>query len=146
MTDRFLTIIIRNPTKEEARELVYHPKLSATSWSHAMDERDEYRHRLQKLLDERRKRLMTPSTTLRDAVSYLLRDVHQDLAYADGPHYQPDFGDPRAVEVLLKFLAKELQSDVHFFDMTRDEREQGFNEGMLYAAQVLRGEESCSLD
>jgi len=40
-------------TAEEARELVYHPKLSATSWSHAMDERDEYRNRLQKLLNER---------------------------------------------------------------------------------------------
>ena len=45
MTDRFLTIVIRNPTEDEARELVYHPKLSATSWSHAMDERDEYRYR-----------------------------------------------------------------------------------------------------
>jgi len=91
---------------------------------------------------------MTPSTTLRDAVSYLLRDVHQDLAYADGPHYQPDFGDPRAVEVLLKFLAKELQSDVHFFDMTttRDTRYQGFNDGLVYAADVLQGEENCSLD
>lgn len=92
---------------------------------------------------------MTSSTTLRDAVSYLLRDVHQDLAYADGPHYQSDFGDPRAVEVLLKFLAKELQSDVHYFDMTTPQdtlHGQGFNEGLHYAAQVLQGEESCSLD
>ena len=53
MTDTFLTIVLRNPTKEEARELVYHPKLSATSWSHAMDERDELKWRLQKLLNER---------------------------------------------------------------------------------------------
>ena len=45
MTDRFLTIVIRNPTKDEARELVNHPKLSAASWSHAIDERDEYRYR-----------------------------------------------------------------------------------------------------
>ncbi len=53
MSDRFLTIVIRNPTEEEARELVYHPKLSATSWSHAMDERDELKWRLQKLLDQK---------------------------------------------------------------------------------------------
>lgn len=52
MTDRFLTIIIRNPTKDEARELVNHPKLSAASWSHAIDERDDYHHRLQKLLNK----------------------------------------------------------------------------------------------
>ena len=86
--------------------------------------------------------------TLRNAVSYLLRDVHRDLAIADGPRYNPDFGDERAVEVLMKFLANELQSDVHYFDMTttQDTRHQGFNDGMLYAAQVLRGEESCSLD
>ena len=86
------------------------------------------------------------SITLRNAVAYLLRDVHQDLAYADGPSYSPDFGDERAVEVLLKFLANELQSDVHYFEMTRDVRQQGFNDGLLYAAQILRGEESCSLD
>jgi len=53
MTDRFLTVVIRNPAPEEAQELIYHPKLSAASWSHAMDERDDYQIRLQKLLNER---------------------------------------------------------------------------------------------
>ncbi len=53
MPDTFLTIIIRNPTKDETEELLYHPKLSASSWSHAMDERDEMKWRLQRLLDER---------------------------------------------------------------------------------------------
>ena len=54
MTDTFLTVVLRNPTKEETMELVNHPKLSATSWSHAMDERDELKWRLQKLLDEKK--------------------------------------------------------------------------------------------
>lgn len=53
MTDTFLTIILRNPTKDEVSELTSHPKLSASSWSHAMDERDELKWRLQKLLTER---------------------------------------------------------------------------------------------
>jgi hypothetical protein len=53
MSDRFLTIVVRNPTEEEVAQLVYHSKLSAYSWSHAMNERDDYRHRLQKLLNER---------------------------------------------------------------------------------------------
>lgn len=53
MTDTFLTIIVRNPTPSETEELVYHPKLSATSWSHVMDERDELKWRLQTLLNER---------------------------------------------------------------------------------------------
>jgi hypothetical protein len=52
MTDIFFTVVLRNPTPEEIRELVYHPKISASSWSHAMDERDDYRHRLQKFLDK----------------------------------------------------------------------------------------------
>lgn len=85
-------------------------------------------------------------TTLRDAVSYLLRDVHRDLAAADGPHYNPDFGDERAVEVLLKFLSKELQSDVHYFDPAVKVRRQGFNDGLHYASKVLSGDENCSLD
>jgi hypothetical protein len=53
MIDRFLTIVVRNPTEEEAAQLIYHPKLSAASWGHTMDERDELKWRLQKLLDER---------------------------------------------------------------------------------------------
>jgi hypothetical protein len=53
MADTFLTIILRNPTKDEAFSLASHPKLSASSWSHAMDERDEIKRRLQKFLDER---------------------------------------------------------------------------------------------
>ena len=41
MTDTFLTVVFRNPTKEEVYELAYHAKLSAISWSHALDERDK---------------------------------------------------------------------------------------------------------
>lgn len=52
MTDIFFTAVLRNPTQEEVRELVYHPKISASSWSHAMDERDDYRAQLQKLSAE----------------------------------------------------------------------------------------------
>ncbi len=53
MTDTFLTVVLRNPAPDEVAELTSHPKLSASSWSHAMDERDELKWRLQKLLDER---------------------------------------------------------------------------------------------
>jgi hypothetical protein len=53
MTDTFLTVVVRNPTPEEVYDLTHHDKLSATSWSHAMDERDELKWRLQKLLDEK---------------------------------------------------------------------------------------------
>ena len=53
MPDTFLTVILRNPTKDEVFSLTSHPKLSASSWSHAMDERDELKRRLQKLLNER---------------------------------------------------------------------------------------------
>jgi hypothetical protein len=52
MSDRFLTVVIRNPTEEEVRDLVYHPKLSATSWGHAMNEVYELKWRIQKLLNE----------------------------------------------------------------------------------------------
>jgi hypothetical protein len=53
MSDRYLTIVVRNPTEEEVAQLIYHPKLSAALWGHAMDESDELKWRLQKLLDER---------------------------------------------------------------------------------------------
>jgi len=49
--DCFLTVVLRNPTQEEVEELIYHPKLSASSWGHALDERDEYLYRLQQLLN-----------------------------------------------------------------------------------------------
>jgi translation initiation factor 2B subunit (eIF-2B alpha/beta/delta family) len=52
MTDRFLTVVFRNPTPDEAFQLVFHSKFSAGSWSHAMDERDDHHHQLQKLLDK----------------------------------------------------------------------------------------------
>jgi hypothetical protein len=81
-----------------------------------------------------------------DLVAYALRDVHRDLAMADGHSYQPDFGDPRAVEMILNLLAKELESDVHYFDPATDERQQGVNEGLSYAARVLTGLEPCSFD
>ena len=51
MVDKFLTVVVRNPTKDEVEELLYHPKLSASSWSHAMDERDEAERRLRRLLE-----------------------------------------------------------------------------------------------
>jgi hypothetical protein len=53
MPDTFLTVIVRNPTPSDIEELCFHPRLSATSWSHAIDERDELKWRLQKLLNER---------------------------------------------------------------------------------------------
>ena len=53
MTNRFLTVVIRNPTEEDANELCYHPRVSALSWSHALDDRDELKWRIQRLLNER---------------------------------------------------------------------------------------------
>ena len=53
MSDTYLTVVIKNPSLEEARELTYHEKVSAISWSHALDERDELKLRLHKLLNER---------------------------------------------------------------------------------------------
>ena len=44
MTDRFLTVVIRNPTPEEAQELVYHPKLSATPWTSVTITESAYRN------------------------------------------------------------------------------------------------------
>lgn len=90
--------------------------------------------------------------TLAEAVSRLLRDVHQDLAYADGMAYNFDPGDPRAVDVLLKFLAQELDADVHYIDppegSSQSDRNvyQGYNEGVNYASHVLDGSERCSLE
>ena len=52
MSDRFLTIVVRNPTEEEVAQLVYHSKLSACSWGNAMDEVHELKWRIQKLLNE----------------------------------------------------------------------------------------------
>ena len=54
MTDNtFLTVVFRDLTPEEVSELTSHGKISASSWSHAMDERDELKWRLQQLLDQR---------------------------------------------------------------------------------------------
>lgn len=53
MTDRFLTVIIRNPTAEDAEELCYHPRVTALSWSHVLNDRDELERRIQRLLNER---------------------------------------------------------------------------------------------
>jgi len=88
---------------------------------------------------------------LAEAVSFALRDVHQDLAYADGAAYNFDPGDPRAVDVLLKFLARELSSDVHLIDPAHVrlgslQSAACYNQGVIHAARVLAGEESCSLE
>lgn len=89
----------------------------------------------------------TPTyTKLRDVVSYALRDVHRDLAIADGHSYQSDFGDPRAVEVILNLLAKELESDVHLHHEPASTAQDSYNEGVLYASSVLGGWEPCSFD
>ena len=37
---RYLTVVYRDITKEEARHLIFHEKMSAASWSHLMNERD----------------------------------------------------------------------------------------------------------
>jgi hypothetical protein len=88
---------------------------------------------------------------LAEAVSIALRDVHQDLAYADGPAYNFDPGDPRAVDVLLRLLARELLSDVHLIDPAQVRlgsinSAACYNQGVIHASRVLAGEESCSLE
>lgn len=90
-------------------------------------------------------------TKLANLVSYVLRDVHSDLAASDGPHYQYDPGDPRAVEILLKFLAEELGSDVHYIDPSmhltyQKESTEGYNDGLTYASGILAGLQPCSFD
>ena len=50
MSDRFLTVVFRNPTPDEVSELIYHPKMSASSWSHAMDDRDENDRRFKEVM------------------------------------------------------------------------------------------------
>ena len=53
MTDRFLTVVYRNPTTDELQNIVYHDKVSALSWSHALDERDLLQWRITKMLNEK---------------------------------------------------------------------------------------------
>mgnify|MGYP001017285068 CR=1 FL=1 len=53
MSDTYLTVVFKNLSPDEARELTYHEKMRAASWSHALDERDELKLRLHKLLNER---------------------------------------------------------------------------------------------
>lgn len=52
MSDSFLTVVFRDLTQDEVSELAYHPKVSALSWSHAIDERDILKNRHQRLLNE----------------------------------------------------------------------------------------------
>jgi hypothetical protein len=52
MTDRFLTVVFRNPTPEETQALTSHDKASAMSWGHALDERDMFAWRMTKMLNE----------------------------------------------------------------------------------------------
>jgi len=52
VTERYLTIVFRDPTQDEVAELVYHPKASAMGWSHVLDERDQLKWRLQKMMHE----------------------------------------------------------------------------------------------
>jgi hypothetical protein len=51
-TDRFLTVVYRNPTMDELHDIVVHSKMSAIGWSHAFDERDALKWRLTKILNE----------------------------------------------------------------------------------------------
>lgn len=37
---KYLTVIVSEPTQEEAAALIGHPKMSAASWSHAINDRD----------------------------------------------------------------------------------------------------------
>lgn len=37
---KYLTVIVGDPTKEEASALIGHPKMPPTSWSHAIEDRD----------------------------------------------------------------------------------------------------------
>lgn len=50
-------------------------------------------------------------------VCFVLRNVQQDLVIADGHQYQYDMGDPRAVRVLLRFLAYRLFDESRFKDI-----------------------------
>lgn len=85
-------------------------------------------------------------TKLRDVLSYALREAHRDLAIADGHSYQSDFGDPRAVEIALYCLAAELKHKTHTHAEPSSAKEDAFNEGVLYAAEVLSGKKPCSFD
>ena len=49
---KFLTVVYRDPTPEEVQDLTTHNKMSAVSWSHALDERDQLNWRITKLLNE----------------------------------------------------------------------------------------------
>ncbi len=53
MTDRFLTVVFRDPTPEDVETLIYHDKVSASSWGHALDERDLLQWRITKMLNEK---------------------------------------------------------------------------------------------
>jgi ribosomal protein S27AE len=52
MTDKVFTAVFRNVTTDEAREIGQHPKWSAGSWSHALDDRDAARAELERLREE----------------------------------------------------------------------------------------------
>ena len=52
MPERYLTVILRDPTMDELHDIACHPKLSAMGWCHAFDDRDQLQWRLQKMLNE----------------------------------------------------------------------------------------------
>lgn len=52
MSERFLTVIIRDPTQDDLHEIACHPRLSALAWGHALDERDSLAWRHQRMLDQ----------------------------------------------------------------------------------------------
>jgi hypothetical protein len=58
-----------------------------------------------------------PINELVQEVCYVLRNTQQDLMLADGHQYQYDMGDPRAVRVLLRFLAYRLFDESRFKDI-----------------------------
>ena len=39
-SNHFHTVVFKNLTQTECKELIYHDKFSAGSWSHALDDRD----------------------------------------------------------------------------------------------------------
>lgn len=51
-TNRFLTVVFQDLSPDEVEQLTYHPKCRAASWSHALNDRDLFKFRINKLLNE----------------------------------------------------------------------------------------------
>jgi hypothetical protein len=93
MTDRFLTVVFRNPTPDEVNQLVFHSKFSAASWSHAMDERDDYHHQLQKLLDKAEEQVSEEENDRRfkECMKWINNLKRGEIEALMGPEFMEEF-------------------------------------------------------